>query len=173
MWQIVSNVSSVVTCVLFLLYIVGHIWKVFASKSMLFEKFEMLPFEAEVDFSDKDHVLEIDPIGSAFSISSPYGIRSLKIYKGDYVFPTGDEDDKGHWASLTPMCSYEGLNVNDVLYVRCDLGELLPTTLIEIERMDYTKVTFIPVTSGKTGALLGIDYHFKMTVKSFFYYLCV
>ena len=112
----------------------------------------------------------IDDIGEEFSISSPYGIKNIEIYK--VIYEIGDN------GSLTLISkelksTFKDLNINDTLYIRCDLGECVPTTQITIERMDYTKVTFELYSSGKTGNILVSNYNFKMTIRSLIYYLCV
>lgn len=168
MWQIISNVSSIVTCLLFVLYVIGHIWKVIVTKNMRYEKFKVLPYDSSIDIDDYDNTILIDDIGEQFSISSSYGIRNINIYK---VNCTINDDGSTTLVSKELKSTYRGLNINDTLYVRCDLGELIPTTQIEIERMDYTKVTFELFTSGKTGNILVSNYQFKMTLKSFIYYL--
>ena len=38
MWSIISNISSIVTCIAFLLYLAGHIWIVIKNKDNIYEK---------------------------------------------------------------------------------------------------------------------------------------
>lgn len=170
MWQIISNISSIITCALFILYVIGHIWKVFVTKNTKYEKFKVIPFNSDFDIDDNDNVVIIDNIGDEFSISSHYGIRNIEIYKVTYEI-----SDNGSLSLISKELKsiYKDLNINDTLYIRCDLGECVPTTQIAIERMDYTKVTFELYSSGKTGNILVTNYNFKMTVRSFIYYLCV
>lgn len=170
MWQIISNISSIITCTLFIFYMIGHVWKVFVTKDTRYEKFNVLPYNSDFDINDNDHVIIIDEIGEEFSISSTYGIKNIEIYKVNYEL-----DDNGS-ATLTSKelkSTYKNLNINETLYVRCDLGEALPTTQITIERMDYNKVTFELYSSGKTGNIIQSNYTFKMTLRGFIYYLCV
>ena len=170
MWQIVSNISSIVTCILFVLYVIGHIWKVVVTQNTRYEKFKVVPYNSDFDIDGNDNVVIIDDIGEEFSISSTYGIRNIEIYKVNYEF-----GDSGSISLISKelKSTYKDLNINDVLYVRCDLGECIPTTQITIERMDYTKVTFELYSSGKTGNIRVSNYNFKMTIRSLIYYLCV
>lgn len=170
MWQIISNISSIITCTLFILYVIGHIWKVFVTKNTRYEKFKVIPFNSDFDIDANDNVVIIDDIGDEFSISSPYGIRNIEIYKVTYEI-----SDNGSLSLISKELkyTYRDLNINDTLYIRCNLGECVSTTQITIERMDYTKVTFELYSSGKTGNILVSNYNFKMTVRSFIYYLCV
>lgn len=170
MWQIVSNISSIVTCILFVLYVIGHIWKVFVTKNTRYEIFKVLPYNSDFDIDDNDNVVIIDDIGEEFSISSTYGIRNIEIFKINYEF-----GDNGSISLISKelKSTCKDININDTLYVRCDLGECVPTTQITIERMDYTKVTFELNSSGKTGNIIASNYNFKMTIRSLIYYLCV
>ena len=170
MWQIVSNISSIVTCILFVLYVIGHIWKVVVTQNTRYEKFKVVPYNSDFDIDGNDNVVIIDDIGEEFSISSTCGIRNIEIYKVNYEF-----GDSGSISLISKelKSTYKDLNINDALYVRCDLGECIPTTQITIERMDYTKVTFELYSSGKTGNIRVSNYNFKMTIRSLIYYLCV
>lgn len=168
MWQVISVIASIITCLLFVLYICGHIWKIIVTKNTRYEKFNILPYDAD-NFDDNDNVITVDDIGEEFSISSTYGIRNIEIYKMNYEW----DDGSPKLISKELKCTYKGLNIQETLYVRCDLGEIMPTTQIEIERMDYTKVTFELCTSGKTGNIIVSSYNFKMTVRSLIYYLCI
>lgn len=38
MWSIISNISSIVTCIAFLLYLAGHIWIVIKNKDNIYNK---------------------------------------------------------------------------------------------------------------------------------------
>ena len=166
MWNIISNVSSIVTCTLFILYIIGHIWKIIVTKNTRYEKFKVLPFDSDNNIENEDNVIIIDDIGPEFCISSPYGIRTIEIYKVIY------DNNVSSIVSKDLKASHKDLNVNDTLYVRCDLGEVVPTTQITIERMDYTKVTFEIYLSGKNGNIIVDKYKFQMTIQSLIYYLC-
>lgn len=170
MWDIISNVSSIITCALFVLYVIGHVWKVIVTKNTRYEKFKVVPYNSDFNIDDNDNVVIIDNIGEEFAISSVYGIRNIEIYKVNY-----EPSDNGSLSLISKelKSAYKGLNINDTLYVRCDLGECVPTTQITIERMDYTKVTFELYSSGKTGSILASNYNFKMTIRSLIYYLCV
>ena len=52
------------------------------------------------------------------------------------------------------------------------LGEIIPTTQIEIKRSDYTIITFDIYESGKNGHLITSNYKFKLTFKGVLYHLC-
>lgn len=164
----ISNISAIVTCFTFVLYLIGRILKTIASRDMIFERFEVVPFSNDSDTYNFDNELIIDKSGSVFSISSNYGIRNLKVYRVTY-----EPDDNGTPVLISRELieTYGKININDKLYIWCDLGEVLPTIQIEVERMDYAKVTFELHESGKTGNI-DTNYQFKMTFLCFLYYLC-
>lgn len=170
MWSIVSNISSIVTCILFILYIVGHIWKIYVTKNLRYEKFLRTESDKGYGIDAYDNSHSIDDEGEEFSISSAYGIRSIKFYKVNYKF---DSNNSLYLVSKKLVYTYKNLNINESLYVRCDLGELIPSVQICIERMDYVKATFELCSSGKTGNINVIKSKYKMTLRSLIYYLCI
>lgn len=167
MWNIISNVASIVTCIAFLLYLIGHIWVVAKNRYTIYERLLVLPFDSEIE--DEDNVLIVDINGAEFSLESDYGIKNLNIYKVEY--------DVGQDGTMLPKertlkSTWSNLN-QEKLFIRCDLGEVLPTTQFEIERSDYTIVTFDLFVSGKNGHIIAANYKYKTTFKSFLYHLCV
>lgn len=169
MWNVISNVSSVVTCVAFILYLTGHIWVVIKNRRNIYEKFALVPYEAEKPIEQEKNVLIIDHLGCEFSLESEYGINSIKIYKLDQD-PKSPQGYSSHSKTLT--ATYTDLKT-DKLFVRCDLGECVPTTQFEIIRSDYTIITFVLYQSGKAGHIITSDYKYKLTLKGIVYHLCV
>lgn len=169
MWQVISNISSIVTCFLFLLYLVGHTWVVLKNRRTIYEKFTIIPYESKIDIEEEDNILVIDDCGEEFTLESNYGINKIRIYKVDY-----DIAKNGTLVlnSKSLKATFNNLN-KEKLYIRCDLGETIPTTQFEIKRSDYTIITFDLCVSGKSGHILTCNYKFKITLKSFLYHLCV
>lgn len=170
MWSIVANISSIVTCFLFVLYIIGHIWKAVVTRHTKYEKFEIQELTKNEDIEEYDNAILLDNIGELFTLSSSYGIRNIKVYK---VLCEIRNDGEYKLLSKDLKAVYSDLNINEILYIKCDLGEVMPRIQLEIERADYTKVTCFLGTSGKTGHIVAYDYSFKVTFKSFLYYLCI
>lgn len=170
MWSIAANISSIVTCFLFVLYIIGHIWKAVVTLHTKYEKFEIHELTENEETEEHDNAILLDNVGEQFTISSSYGIRNIKMYE---VLCEIKNDGEYKLLSKNLKAVYSNLNVNETLYIKCDLGEVMPRIQLEIERADYTKVTCFLGTSGKTGCIAAYDYSFKMTFKSFLYYLCI
>lgn len=169
MWEIISNISSIVTCVAFLLYLAGHIWVVLKNKHNIYEKFSLILFDDDTDIENEDNVLIVDTNGSEFSLESHYGITNIKIYRVDYSI---QNDGKLSLNSKTLKATFDNLD-KDKLFLRCDLGEFVPITQFEIRRSDYTIITFDVYENGKNGHITTCNYKYKLTFKGFLYHLCV
>lgn len=169
MWQVISNVSSIVTCLAFLLYLAGHIWVVLKSKHTIYEKFTIIPYNSDIKIEDENNALIVDEHGCEFMLESEYGINNVNIYKVSYDIKN---DGKLKLIKRKPKSSFSNLK-QDKLYIRCDLGEFVPKTQFEIKRADYAVITFDIYQSGKNGRIVVCNYKYKMTLKSFLYHLCV
>ena len=172
--QTISNISAIVTCILFILYIIGRIWKAVVTMQSKYEKFQVQPLETN-DIEKFDNIIRINEVGQIFSLSSIYGIRNINIYEVLYDLNKSGND---LLKSKKLLKTYKNLNVNEELYIQADLGEYVPRIQFEIERVDYTKVKFDLTTSGRTGNIItdnfiSKNYGFNMTFKSLLYYLCV
>ena len=89
--------------------------------------------------------LIVDSVGCEFSIESNYGINSVNIYK---INCNIKEDGTLKVISKHLVETFKDLKT-DKLFIRCDLGEVVQTTQIEIKRSDYTVITFDIYESGK------------------------
>ncbi len=169
MWDVISNISAIVTCLTFLLYLSGRIWVVYKNRYTLYEQFDVIPYDSSVNIENEDNVLIVDTNGCEFTVKSDYGIDTVNVYKIDYDI---NSDGTISLNKRTLKSTYNNLK-KEILYVRCDLGEVIPTTQIEIKRTDYTKITFDIYESGKNGHLITCNYKFKLTFKGMLYHLCV
>lgn len=169
MWQAISNIASIVTCVAFILYLVGHMWVVLKNKHVIYEKFTVIPYNSDWNIEDEDNALLIDDNGCEFYIESEYGISEINVYKVEYDLKA---DGSVQLNSRKLKSTFNNLQ-KAKLYIRCDLGECIPTTQFEIKRSDYAIITFDLYESGKNGHLIIDNYKYTTTVKSFLYHLCV
>ena len=124
MWTIISNVSSIVTCVAFLLYLAGHIWVVLKNKHTIYEKFTVIPYDSKINIEEEDNTLIVDDNGCEFVLESEYGISNINIYKVDYDI---NSDGTLKLISRKQKSSFSNLK-EEKLFIRCDLGEFIPTT---------------------------------------------
>ena len=162
-WSLISNISAIVTCVAFVLYIIGHIWSIHISKNKIFEKFE---FENEEEMNGIEYINFAKKYGRIFSVSSPEGIKSIKIFKAqqqgeDFV------TDKGKL-----LKEVKNIKPNQKVYIRANFTDVSSNIYLEIQRADYIKTSFLVADSGKDGSFQQVNYTNKMTFVSWLYYLC-
>lgn len=120
MIEIIGLVSSLVTCFLFLLYIIGHIWTYVINKEFRYEKFQIV--EAD-DMEDIDNMLVIDEVGTTFSVSSDEGIRKVSIYNVIY-----DINDSGKLVLVEKMLKKRHgiMYPKQKVYIKADIREVVP-----------------------------------------------
>ena len=169
MWTIISNISSIVTCVAFMLYLIGHIWVIIKNRNNIYEKFSIIPLEYEINIEDQNNFLIVDDIGSEFSLESNYGINKIKIYRICYQ---QKRNGKLKYYKKNLLKTFNKLNKGK-LYIRCDLGECVPITRFVITRSDCTKIAFDLYQSGKTGEIITDHYTYKLTLTGLLYHLCI
>ena len=169
MWTTISIIASIVTCIAFLLYLAGHIWDVLKNKHTIYEKFTVIPYDSNLIIDEQDNVLIVDDIGCEFVLESEYGISNIDIYKVNYDV---NSDGTMKLTSKEQKVSFSNLK-QEKLFIRCDLGEFIPTTQLKIRRPDYAIVTFDIYESGKNGHIIICNYKHKMTFRSILYHLCV
>lgn len=164
MWETISNVSGLITCILFIAYIIGHIWTIYIAKHE-FDVFidchkeeclEVLKDIKYVDFGGDESVI--------FSFYSSRGIKKVRVFcanKGD---------------------TSKGKLIKELRYIKSDgkvyfKGDSLWRTsnvFVELETTDYIKISFKMAENEEEddGSYYFDDYKSQMTLKSWLYYLC-
>ena len=80
MWDMIGNISAIATLVLFVAYIIGHVWRIALLKDTLQEKFELV--ELTDDVRDSDYYVDFaEEGGQVFAVSSPNGIRHIMFFE--------------------------------------------------------------------------------------------
>ena len=162
-WSLISNISAIVTCIAFVLYVIGHIWSIHISKNKIFEKFEFINEDIDdveyIDFGKKEY-------GRIFSVSSPEGIKSIKIFKAQHQ----GEDFVTNKGKL--LKEVKNIKPNQKVYIRANFTDVSSNIYLEIQRADYIKTSFLVADSGKDGSFQQVNYTNKMTFMSWLYYLC-
>lgn len=165
-WECITNIASIVTCIAFILYLVGHIWSIGVSKNKIFEKFE---FENEdLELSPNEYFDFAGEYGQLFSVSSPEGIREVKFYSIDV-----DGVKDGLIKPDKMLKRIKKIKPNQKVYARAELHDTGSNLYLEIKRNDYIKISFMVADSGKDGSFVMNNYKEKMTFLSWLYYLCV
>ncbi|MGN0338863.1 MAG: hypothetical protein ACI4D0_00045 [Lachnospira sp.] len=175
MLNIISAVSSIITCLLFIFYIIGHVWSYRTNKSFNKERFENIS-ATNIDVSNATRAIVLNDVGTELSLTSSEGIRQVKVYNVEYSFK---KDGSCKLVSRKLRGRYGILNPMETLYIMADLGETTPIVQVEILRRDYTVATFDLVESGKNGDVIPMKpdgvkmdkYKVKYGVRSLVYYL--
>ena len=163
-WNTIANISALATCTTFILYIIGHIWTIHISKNKIFEKFEFeecqnVDYDECIDFATK--------CGRTFSISSPEGINSIKIYEAKI-----SENLKELFSKGNLLRTINDIKPNQKVYIRAEFSDFGSNIYLEIKRADYIKTSFVVADNGKDGRFAQENYKSQMTITSWIYYLC-
>lgn len=165
MMQTISNISSIITAVTFFAYLIGRFIRIGFSKYNTHERFTVYKREKSGrDIDEETNFLEITSVGDEFIVEAENDVRKIAFFRCNF------ENDFGKIKSMDKIGEWGHLGAHDKLYVRCDLGEFLPFIRVEIERLDFTKVSFNLNTSGKNGDLISYNYKYTTGIKSILYY---
>ena len=167
MWESISNVSGLITCILFIAYIIGHIWAIHISRNEIIEDITFERVDELENIEDLDIIDLAGENGKIFSIVSPKGIRNLKVFGVEL-----DKNSKDIFVKGDFIKELNDIKAKEKVYFK---GEFLwyPSNIyIEFERIDYIKVSLIVGESGKDGSATCWGYKTKMGFKSWLYYLC-
>lgn len=163
-WPLISNISAIVTCTAFILYLIGHIWSIHISKNKIFEKFEFINEDIDnvecIDFGEEEY-------GQIFSVSSPEGMKNVKIFEAEQKNDNNFEIVKGKL-----LKEIKNIKPNQKIYIRAYFTDISSNIYLEIERTDYIKTSFLVADSGKDGSFQQVNYNSRMTFMSWLYYLC-
>lgn len=164
MWNYIGDISAVVTLILFVLYVIGHVWKIIIIKYTLQEKFEFVELTERIRNS-KFFARELGESGQEFAVSSPNGIRRIEFYK---IIRDNELREK----SRKTIATYEKIEPNQKVYACVNIPDVCANIGVEIEKTDYIKISFGVADSGRNGELVKENYKCKLTLRSIIYYLC-
>lgn len=170
----IGSIASIITCVLFVFYIVGRVWSVMSNTR--FQDIDM-----HVDYS-------ITPDGGEESEVDLYLLDDENSDAGEYVIMTPevdlnkveayevkcDFDDNGEikfkQEKLLDKCELK--RANTPILIKCIVPEGIPSTEIVYERFDGIKGQFFIGYEGKGEKGVATDsFRYKRTLKSILYYL--
>lgn len=175
MWQTISNISSLITCFLFITFFVGRIWRIRVGKCTQSEDIEFIKCKPNDDYAleeyddESGNIIYVDEKGEQFSIASKSGIRKMNIYG---VNNRLGEDGLIPWSKKELKCDYKFKDFFKPVYISCNLGELYPLTFFEFQRLDYSVVTFELFQSKKNGMPIKRNCKCRLTLRTILYYLC-
>ena len=165
-FQVISNLASIVTLVLFVAYIIGRIIIINRVKETMSEKYQ---FEENFDFNGPKpkHFYKLSKNGEVFSVSAPVGIKELRIYKAKLML-NQCEAIKGDFVE-----KLIDIKPNEKAYIMIDIPDLYEGCFIDIEKKDGIVISFGVASSGYDGSLVQTNYSLKIKKKSWIYYICI
>ena len=165
MWDKIGNISAIATLVLFVAYIIGHVWRIALLKDTLQEKFELV--ELTDDVRDSDYYADFaEEGGQVFAVSSPNGIRHIMFFE-----ILLDSDMQAYGKRI--LKEFYRVEPNQRVYAHVKIPDSCARIGVEILKNDRMKIEFGIADSGKNGALVKENYKCRMTLESWVYYLCM
>ena len=139
MCNILSDLASWATLILFFFYFIGRIITICTVKKLWKDK---VIFTDELN-NQYGVVDEIDKNGYAWCLAScPYcvylvsveGMRNIKVYS------TETDYDAGTTSKGKLLYERNFLNIDEAIKINVETGELTPTLIIEYDTMEYMRV---------------------------------
>ena len=165
MLKIISDLASIATLVLFIIYFVGRFFRIKGIKSTLREEYRI---ENEPETSELLLPYFVDLTngsGEYFSVSSSNGFKRVSFY--DAVLDVYGNANKGELIK-----KFDNVFPNEKVYAKVDIPDTTEACFVEIEKNDYVKISFGIADNGYDGALIKTGYKIKMPIKAWLYYLC-
>ena len=161
MWNDIANMSAIATLILFIFYFLGRLWCIRVEKKDLYEKIivrgvDLKDNDLNIEYVNGDEIIEI--------ISQKY-LNWIKVYAAEYV------EGKVKKASKKPIVQVKDVNRNTPRYFGFCIPEGIPNTIIEYQRSDYVKGTFVVVFDVRGCVYTAENFQIKTTLKSVLYYL--
>ena len=168
MQNIIANIASIATIILFIFYFIGRFIIIKKEKSGIYEQIDLYTTNTENIFKKYKMVDEIvlDENPSEYMIITPTEkmYNWIKIYKYKYKY-NGNElvKEKCLW-------SKENLYKNHSIKIKTYVVEGIPKYIIKFERSDYMIGEIFVVHNGKNGIQEEMI-KCKHTLKSILYYI--
>lgn len=176
-WDLGST-SSIVTLLLFILYIYGRIWRLKLILKSKYDHYDLLNLsdDERTQLQDKDNFITItgntvnDPNElSIYKLTTAVKVRKIKIYKILY-------DVEGTGKKFVPLENYEFANLepNTPLYIAMEPSETIPCHYVEFQYIDYSKASYFISEDLRIGAdIFKENYKTKPTFLTYLYYLVI
>lgn len=170
-WELIGQLSSLITLFLFVIYIIGRLWTINIKRKLNYEHFKMLNVDEEnkiCNFIDPNKLCDLGE-DELNIFSSDLHINKFKIYEIEYI---NGRYEKWVLKSKVPRYIYKNLNANESLYIKMNTPCGGPSKyLIEYIRYDYVKVSYIPSYNGFSEDVSKYKFKSKMTLRGYLYYL--
>ncbi len=155
----IGNISSVITLVLFITYILGRCWSTHINAKCVYEKIEI---EKTTDTNEKDIIIVNG--SDILELQSEEYLNWVKVYSAKL-------DGEKVIADKKTLKIVRSINRKTPIYLGVNISEGIPNTVIEYQRADYVQGTFVVKYDGKGTGYSADDYTIKNTFLTWLYYL--
>lgn len=166
MMKMVSDISAIITCVLFIFYIIGRIINIILDTQYR-EITARIDFERRIDEID-DYDLQTEDGNEIVLLKSNRNIKTIMLYKARYNERKGQLQKVGKCID-----SCKKIEAGREIKIKCIVPEGIPINIVEVQRDDFIIERFAIGYDGRNegeGVWLE-EYKFKRTILSWIYYM--
>ena len=161
-WNCINNISTIISLILFLLFIIGRIWTILQRKNIIDE-------ELDTEFKEHFKIIESFDIGlnteEKIYLTAKHTLVNVKVYECKLK-----KNGKLKKAKTYVNCG--DLRNGFTFQFNTYLVEGVPRFLLEYQSNDdYTKGQLLFIENGRNG-IIEQNIHKKHTFKSVIYYFC-
>lgn len=162
--EIIGLASSIISLVLFIIYIIGRCFMINEMKVTISETFDLFYNDEERDFKVVEEYDIGDNNTEKIYLKSSETLRWIKVYESEYN-EKNNKFNKGRLL-LNHNLLKRGFAVKLNTYLPCGI----PSYIIEYQRYDFIIGELVLAENGKNG-ILEEQVSIKHTIKSILYYL--
>lgn len=163
--SIIANISSIVTIILFVFYILGRVFIIFIERNRIYEKIDIEISKSDNTF-DKYKIVDeylLDDDSDEYMIITPIekSYNWIKIFKYN------------NYEKNKKVCEHirkAVLNIGYSIKIKAQIAELTPQYVVRFQRSDYVVGEVMIAHNGRNGIQEEMI-KCKHTLKSILYYL--
>lgn len=161
MWGNIANIASIATLILFVFYFIGRWWSITIEKKDLYEKIDIQAVDEEEDLD----IINVNGEEIIKMTSEKY-LNWIKFY--DAIW-NGNENAGVEKGAL--IKKVKNINRNEPMYFKISISDGIPNTIIEYQRSDYIKGSFVVRNDGRGTGYNASDFKLRTTIRSRLYYM--
>lgn len=169
--SIISNWSAIITCVLFIFYIIGHCWTLFKESKFGTTSVE-IDYERKVDEIDDFDLVADDNAEEVILLKANTNIKKISLY--NIKVKTTPFLKRQCYINDGRRIAYKNMiPAGETVKIRCVVPEGIPCNRIIIKRNDGIREEFLLGYDGRMEGkgVCPINYKVKKTVGAWFYYI--
>lgn len=163
----VAIISSVITCILFVFYIIGHIWTYFKSTKFLTVSVTA-DFKHSIDEVDYWDLIADDDAHEMVLLNLSENVKKISIYRAYY------DERSNKLLKKELIDSINNIQAGKTISIKCIIPEGIPVNIVEVIRNDEVVEEFDIGADGTnfgSGADIGGYIIKRNNIKSILYYL--